>query len=84
MFKRCIVIFFILTILTLSSVLCKKEGAEDFDILITNGMIVDGSGNRPYEGDVGITGDTISGIGNLAGKKALKTIDARGLVDVLQ
>jgi len=64
----------------LSFVVCQKKGAEDFDILITNGMIVDGSGNNAYEADIGITGDTIAEIGDLAGKTAMKTIDAAGLV----
>ncbi len=45
-----------------SFVVCQKKGAEDFDILITNGVIVDGSGNNAYEGDIGITGDTIAEI----------------------
>ena len=79
MFKRLIVIISVLAILALSFVLCKKEGAEDFDILITNGIIVDGSGNSAYEGDIGIRGDTISEIGDLAGKAAVKTIDAKGM-----
>jgi N-acyl-D-amino-acid deacylase len=64
----------------LSFVVCQKKGAEDFDILITNGMIVDGSGNSAYEADIGITGNTIAEIGDLTGKTAMKTIDAEGLV----
>ncbi len=80
MFKRCLVIFSALALLMLSFVVCQKKGAEDFDILITNGMIVDGSGNSAYEADIGITGNTIAGIGDLTGKTAMKTIDAKGLV----
>ncbi len=80
MFKRWLIIFSALAVLMLSFVVCQKKGAEDFDILITNGMIVDGSGNSAYEGDIGITGVTIAEIGDLAGKTALKTIDARGMV----
>ncbi len=80
MFKRWLVIFSTLVVLMLSFVVCQKKGAEDFDILITNGMIVDGSGNSAYEADIGITGDTIAEIGDLTGKTAMKTIDAEGLV----
>ena len=80
MHKRWLVIFSALAVLMLSFVVCQKKGAEDFDILITNGMIVDGSGNNAYEGDIGITGDTIAEIGDLTGKTAMKTIDAEGLV----
>jgi len=80
LFKRLLVIFSALAVLMLSFVVCQKKGAEDFDILITNGMIVDGSGINAYEGDIGITGDTIAEIGDLTGKTAMKTIDAEGLV----
>ena len=80
MFKRWVVIFSALSILMLSLVVCQKKGAEDFDILIKNGKIVDGSGNSAYEGDIGITGDAIAEIGDLNGKTAAKTIDAKGLV----
>lgn len=80
MFKHWLVIFSTLAVLMLSFVVCQKKGAEDFDILITNGVIVDGSGNNAFEGDIGITGDTIAEIGDLTGKTAMKTIDAEGLV----
>jgi hypothetical protein len=43
--------------------------AQDFDTVIANGRIVDGSGNPWYEADVGIRGDRIVSIGDLpAGK----------------
>jgi adenine deaminase len=41
-----------------------------YDILITNGRIVDGTGNPWFYGDIGITGDTIAEIGDLSGKTA--------------
>jgi dihydroorotase/N-acyl-D-amino-acid deacylase len=54
--------------------------AQDFDIVIRGGRIVDGSGNPWYEADVGIHGDRIAEIGDLSEAKAQHTIDARGLV----
>ena len=54
--------------------------AADFDVLITGGRIVDGSGAPWYRGDVGITGDRITAIGQLAGRHATSTIDATNLV----
>ena len=54
--------------------------AADFDVLITGGRIVDGSGAPWYRGDVGITGDRITAIGQLAGRSAKSTIDATNLV----
>jgi N-acyl-D-amino-acid deacylase len=35
----------------------------EFDLIIRGGLIVDGSGREPFEGDVGITGSTITGLG---------------------
>lgn len=51
-----------------------------FDVLITGGRIVDGTGAPWYLGDVGITGDRITAIGQLAGQSAKTTIDATNLV----
>jgi N-acyl-D-amino-acid deacylase len=53
--------------------------AQDFDILITHGRIVDGTGNPSYIGDVGIRNGKIAQIGSLAGRTAARTIDAAGL-----
>lgn len=69
-----------LAILALSiSFSCGGKETRDFDILIRNGRIVDGTGNPWFYGDVGIAGDTIAAIGDLRAKTAAKTIDARGL-----
>ncbi len=54
--------------------------SEPFDVLIVNGHIVDGTGSPWYSGDVGIRGGRIVAIGDLAGKPAKRTIDARGKV----
>jgi N-acyl-D-aspartate/D-glutamate deacylase/Leucine-rich repeat (LRR) protein len=53
--------------------------AEDFDILIKNGRIVDGTGNPSWVGDVGVLNGKIAAMGRLAGKSATQTIDATGL-----
>ena len=50
------------------------------DLMIKNGTIVDGTGHAPYAGDIGITGDRISVIGDLAGDQAHEVIDASGLI----
>lgn len=57
---------------------CTKQ--PDFDILIKNGKIVDGSGEGHFIGDVAINADTIAAIGNLKHKSARQEIDATGLV----
>jgi N-acyl-D-amino-acid deacylase len=61
---------------------CLDTGCKSgkFDILVKNGKIVDGTGNPWFYGDIGIIGDTIAEIGDLSGRTAAKTIDAKGLV----
>jgi len=50
----------------------------DFDVLITGGRLLDGTGAPWFEGDVGIVGDEIREIGRLAARTATTRIDARG------
>src|SRR6266568_1264473 len=60
--------------------LCAAVAAQDFDLLIVRGRIVDGTGNPGYSGDIGIRQGRIAAMGRLAGKTAARTIDATGLV----
>ncbi len=53
--------------------------AQAYDILIDNGMIVDGSGSTPYTGDVAIRDDRIVAVGPELTGKAGRVIDARGM-----
>ncbi|MCL6564971.1 MAG: D-aminoacylase [Acidobacteriia bacterium] len=53
---------------------------DPFDVLITGGRIVDGSGAPWYRADVGIRDGRIAAIGKLAGQPARKTISAEGMV----
>lgn len=52
----------------------------EFYIIIKNGNVVDGLGNKPFRADVGVRSGKIKEIGILAGRKASKTIDAAGLM----
>ena len=54
--------------------------AQDFDVLITNGRIVDGTGNPSWIGDVAIREGKVAAIGRLPGRTARRTIDATGLI----
>ena len=56
------------------------QAPAEFDLLITHGRIVNGTGNPWFLADVGIRGDTIVQIGDLADRQATRTIDAEGLV----
>jgi len=56
---------------------------QQFDVVITNARIVDGTGNPWYYGDVAVRGDRIARVapaGALAAERAPTRIDARGLV----
>ena len=69
LFKYLILIFLIFS--------CSSH--KDYDILIKNGIIADGSGNPTYIGSVGINADTIAAVGKLEATGRLE-IDATGLV----
>jgi len=61
--------------------LCRADAqSARFDIVITNGRIIDGTGSPWFSGDLGIRGGRIAAIGNLAAAKRTRTIDARGQV----
>src|SRR5438128_6708982 len=57
-----------------------SESPKGFDIVITNGHIMDGTGSPWYSGDLGIRDGKIAAIGNLADAPRKRTIDARGMV----
>src|SRR5437870_4044746 len=58
----------------------QDPSAQDFDLLIRGGRIVDGTGNPAFVGDVGIRQGKIAAMGPLAARTAARTIDATGLV----
>jgi len=57
------------------------QTAPQFDVLIRNGRVFDGSGNPWFRADIGIVGDRITFIGPADDKATAKqTIDAEGLI----
>lgn len=48
-----------------------------FDILIKNALIIDGSGNEGYRGEIGVVGDKIAEIAPILSDNAKKIIDAK-------
>jgi N-acyl-D-amino-acid deacylase len=57
-----------------------EADGSDYDFIIKNGRIIDGTGNPWVSGDVAIRGARIGKIGNLDGTRAKRVIDAHGLV----
>jgi N-acyl-D-amino-acid deacylase len=68
--------FFLLFVVPNSSI-----GADpEYDLVIRNGRIVDGSGNPWFYGDVAVRGDRLSVVGRIPRGSAKRKIDAKGLV----
>jgi len=67
-------------LLVLATLIVTLGAAQEFDIVIRDGRIADGTGNPAFHGDVGIKNGRIAALGKLAGRTAGRTIDAKGLV----
>jgi len=67
----------LLIALTALLISCNQKQNE-YDSIIRNGMIYDGSGGDPYKGDIGINADTIAFIGDLSKASAKNEVDAKG------
>jgi len=68
--------------LLLSLVVLSRSIAQSppFDIVITRGWIIDGTGSPWYSADIGIRGGRIAAIGNLTAARRTRSIDAHGQV----
>ena len=51
-----------------------------YDVIVRNGMIVDGLGDKPFRADLGIVGDRIRVIGSLSAAEARTVLDASGKI----
>ena len=70
------VLFF--TLLSNFSIRAQQSG--EFDVLIRNGAVYDGTGGKARQADVAIRGDQIVAIGNFKNAKAKTVVDASGMV----
>ena len=73
--KRAIFCFSLLLAATSVSII-----AADFDVIIKNGAVYNGTGSEAQHVDLAIRGDRIAGAGDYKDAKAKTVIDARGLV----
>ena len=69
-------VFFAVTALTMA---CSMP-ARRFDLIVSGGEVIDGTGRAPQRVDVGVVGDRITAVGDLSRESAGRTIDARGLM----
>ena len=67
-----------LTLLVGAPLIAQQQ--TNYDLIILDGRIVDGTGAPWYYGDVGIVDGRLATIGSLANARANRTIDASGLV----
>ena len=54
------------------------ESSPDYDLVILNGMVYDGSGNPPVMTDVAVTGETIAAIGDFTEEDGALVVNAQG------
>ena len=78
----------ILAIALLATLTVSAQTPQQFDLIIRNGRILDGTGNPWYRADIGIRGDRIAAMGSLGNATAKTIIDAAdryvtpGFIDV--
>ena len=78
----------ILLVTILLTSFASAQAPQQFDIVIRNGRLLDGTGNPWYRADIGITGDRIRAMGRLGAANARVVIDAAdryvtpGFIDV--
>jgi dihydroorotase/N-acyl-D-amino-acid deacylase len=68
------------TMLLFSSLSNAAPAKPQYDLLIRNGLVVDGSGRPGYLADVAINGDRLLRIGKLKNASGAREIDAAGMV----
>jgi N-acyl-D-amino-acid deacylase len=72
---------FLITLLLATICLSSSQSTPAaFDLVITNGHIIDGTGSPWYSGDIGIRNGRVAAIGNLGAAPTKRTIDAAGKV----
>lgn len=59
--------------------ICSVANAQQYDVLIQNGRIIDGSGNNWYYADIAIKNGKVAKVGRITNATATKVINATGL-----
>jgi N-acyl-D-amino-acid deacylase len=69
-----------LSLLILLAAFATSTNAQELDLIVAGGRIVDGMGNPWYRADIGIRNGRIVEIGHLAGRPARRTIQVDGQI----
>jgi dihydroorotase/N-acyl-D-amino-acid deacylase len=77
--KRLAIAFGLVLIISLITPTLEAQ-VEAYDLIIMNGRIVDGTGNPWFYGDVAIRGDRIIKVGKVGPARAIRRIDADGMI----
>ena len=75
MFRR----VFLATLTALLPAIVSAQDRGPFDLLIQGGRILDGTGNRWFQADIGVRDGRIVALGRLQGTRADRIVDASGL-----
>jgi len=78
MLKLSTALCFITVMILMCANVIRAEDAE-YDIILKNGTIYDGSGKEPFKGDLAINGDKIVAVGKIENAKGKQEIDVKGL-----
>jgi N-acyl-D-amino-acid deacylase len=65
--------------LCLIPALALAASPRTYDLVLRGGTVYDGSGGKPFVGDVAVNGDRIAAVGNLGNARGKREVDARGL-----
>lgn len=57
-----------------------RSGPPEFDLIVRGGWVLDGTGTPAMRADVGVKGDRVAFLGDLAGRTTAETLDATGRV----
>jgi N-acyl-D-amino-acid deacylase len=78
MLKLSTALFFITMMILMCANVIRAEDTQ-YDIILKNGTIYDGSGKEPFKGDLAINGDKIVAVGKIENAKGKQEIDIKGL-----
>jgi N-acyl-D-amino-acid deacylase len=56
-----------------------SQAAPEYDVILRNGTLYDGSGGAPAVADIALKGDTIAALGNLGSAHGAIDLDVRGM-----